>query len=63
MPLLLERLMAASASDLVSYQIEKEVKLVAEHRDKLAAVQQAVNPHVAPVADSAVSLIIIDVYA
>ncbi len=43
------------ADNLVDYQITKEVKFTAEHRDKLAAVQQAVNPHVAPVADSAVS--------
>ena len=44
------------ADNLVDYQITKEVKFTAEHRDKLAAVQQAVNPHVAPVADSAVSI-------
>jgi hypothetical protein len=42
------------AANLVDFQVSKEVRFGEDHRAKLAAVQDAVNPHIAPVADSAV---------
>ncbi len=39
--------------NLIDYEIEKGVKLLAEHRARLAAVEAAINPEVEPVADGA----------
>jgi len=41
--------------NLVQYQIVKEIKFNSEHRNKLAEVENAINPDVVPVTDSAVS--------
>ena len=40
--------------NLVQYQIVKEIKFNSEHRSKLAEVENAINPDVVPVSDSAV---------
>lgn len=45
--------------NLVSYQIEKIVKFEGEHRDRLAAVEAAINVSVEPVADSAADPIVL----
>jgi hypothetical protein len=45
--------------NLIEYQIEKIVKFEAEHRERLAAVEAAINPNVAPVTDSAADPIVL----
>ncbi len=49
-----QRLCFFAAEDLVEYQLGKEVTFGDEHIGRLLAVENAINPEVAPVADAAV---------